>query len=75
MKKKDMLRFMKKDVDAIRQQGMQVYTVHRSGCFLILGFQSDEEAAASGPLNRGTICITNQETGKVVYKGGLGYEN
>lgn len=44
------------------------YTFMRAEGFYSLVLQSDEEAEANGICNPGTICVTNELTGQVVFR-------
>ena len=44
------------------------YTFMRAEGFYPLILQSDDEAEANGVCNPGTICVTNELTGKVVFR-------
>lgn len=44
------------------------YVFQRAEGFYPLMLQSDDEAETNGVCNPGTICVTNELTGKVVFR-------
>lgn len=52
----------------VQMFGGIVYTFHRADGFYPLTLQSDEEAIANAKCNKGTLRVTNELSGDVVFE-------